>query len=653
MADGTTLDAALAWAARGFRVFPLRVREKRPLHVGFMQDASTDPAAIREAWGDGSKPYNIGVLTHGMIVVDIDDKNGKNGSADFASLGYPTDGTIVVRTPSGGRHVYYSGPNRKSSAGQLAPGLDIRSWGGYVLAPGSVLDGAIPENRGSDGPYTLVSDVPVRDGVAALTLAPADLIRRLPPPDEARERKDALPLPGQDSDACKAVAVEYLALGAPIAVEGESGDIIAYTVAARLKDLGVSEPIALDLIADHYIPRCVSSWPVSDQVEWFATKVANAYQFGTRPPGVSSPEAMVVGISLPERAPYRAEFAPKPWARHGDEWQGTVTWLYHETFPNNGVVMLVAPSGAGKTFLALHLARSLATGSKFFGVAPEDVGGTALLLGEGSGGIRKRMAAMQHPGRLPIYATGIEALANPAARARLEAVLREMNADMLATHDVPLRMVILDTLSASGILEDENDNAKAAAALKALEALAANLGVVMVIIHHPTKTGNAERGAGSIRGNVEVLVEILREPKAQTRHVEITKAREAVARALGNFTLLEVVLGLDAKDRQITSCVVAEGTGPTRSTADTPHSEAFVQAIEHALTDHGEEFQGKRQVEEIYVRSQFIYTFAGKPKTVKAATAAFDGAKAWARTFGGVNLVEAGDRVYYSPLLAN
>ncbi|NEB09984.1 bifunctional DNA primase/polymerase, partial [Streptomyces coelicoflavus] len=48
--------------------------------------------------------------------------------------------TVVVLTPSGGRHLWLTGPPDHvvpNSAGRLAPGIDVRGAGGYLVGPGS------------------------------------------------------------------------------------------------------------------------------------------------------------------------------------------------------------------------------------------------------------------------------------------------------------------------------------------------------------------------------------------------------------------------------------------------------------------------------------------------------------------------------------
>lgn len=70
----------------------------------------------------------------GIVILDVDCKNGKNG---FDSLqGKQLPPTPTVRTPSGGTHYYYKYPGKKVVTKQnILPGVDIRGDGGYALIP--------------------------------------------------------------------------------------------------------------------------------------------------------------------------------------------------------------------------------------------------------------------------------------------------------------------------------------------------------------------------------------------------------------------------------------------------------------------------------------------------------------------------------------
>jgi hypothetical protein len=143
----TLLDAALGYAALGWAVFPLGVRSKLPLIArecggrGCL-DASRDEGTIRRWWHDCAGA-NIGIATgsiSNLWVLDLDPRHG--GDVSFADLGREHGGvgeTVLSRTGGGGWHIYFGGaPRIRNSVGKIAPGIDVRSDGGYVIGPPSV-----------------------------------------------------------------------------------------------------------------------------------------------------------------------------------------------------------------------------------------------------------------------------------------------------------------------------------------------------------------------------------------------------------------------------------------------------------------------------------------------------------------------------------
>ncbi|MFP8885019.1 bifunctional DNA primase/polymerase [Streptomyces mangrovi] len=173
------LSAALDAAERGWHVFPLRPGGKRPAlhgqarcprtgecaagHRKWEQRATTDPDRIHAAWSAG--PFNVGIATgpSGLVVIDLDTPKDRadapGGAATFQALcertGQPVPTTYRTRTASGGEHLYFAAPpgiRLHNTAGTLAPLIDTRAWGGYVVAPGSVTD---------TGTYEVVDAAPV------------------------------------------------------------------------------------------------------------------------------------------------------------------------------------------------------------------------------------------------------------------------------------------------------------------------------------------------------------------------------------------------------------------------------------------------------------------------------------------------------------
>ncbi len=130
-ADNPLLAAALAYAARGWHVFPLRPGDKRPAfpahpanrcdgsdprcragHAGWEQRATTDPDRIRRAWT--ARPYGIGIACgpSGLVVIDLDtpkDDQTTSGVRTFGALcehaGQSVDPTQVAEWASHSVHV--------------------------------------------------------------------------------------------------------------------------------------------------------------------------------------------------------------------------------------------------------------------------------------------------------------------------------------------------------------------------------------------------------------------------------------------------------------------------------------------------------------------------------------------------------------------
>ncbi|MFC3381557.1 bifunctional DNA primase/polymerase [Couchioplanes azureus] len=206
-------DVALAAAARGWHVFPLRPDDKRPAfpdhpadactrtdprcrvrHTSWEDRATTDPDRIRRGWA--TVPYGVGIACgpSRLVVIDLDVR--KPDQSPPADCPYPAaeegfdvlvevceaaeqqvpDDTYTVATGRGGTHLYFrhpaTGPALRNTAGERGNGLgwliDTRAHGGYVVAAGSIVTGR---------PYTVVRDVEVAElpGWLAERLAPAPL----------------------------------------------------------------------------------------------------------------------------------------------------------------------------------------------------------------------------------------------------------------------------------------------------------------------------------------------------------------------------------------------------------------------------------------------------------------------------------------------
>ena len=135
------IRAALAYARKGLQIFPCQPCAKRPATANGLKDATTDPDQIR-AWWHHEPAFNVAVATgtvSGIFVVDVD---GLDAEAELRKL-EAEHGTLpatIEAITARGRHVYFkmTAADVRNSASKVAPGIDIRGTGGYVLAPPSM-----------------------------------------------------------------------------------------------------------------------------------------------------------------------------------------------------------------------------------------------------------------------------------------------------------------------------------------------------------------------------------------------------------------------------------------------------------------------------------------------------------------------------------
>ncbi len=555
----TKLQWALAMAQRGLGVFPIKEGAKFPPLIEAWPDRATVDREQIVSWWTRWPEANIGVHCRDHIVIDVDVKNGKPGLESLKALDIDLN-TLTVRTPTGGLHVYFKGPNVKNSVGTLGPGLDVRSDHGYVLGPGSIT---------ADGSYRL------NGRASGLLEAPACITVSGLGPTPGPRLVSAVDL---DAPEAVARAQEFLGQAAP-AVEGAGGDVLTFKTAAVLKDYGVSEFTAWELMAEYWNPRCSPPW---DEDE-LRRKVENAYRYGERAPGAESPEAQFADVRIEPPAAKPSG----PWFNHGDQLSLKASWLFPRLLPMTGVCLVVGPTGAGKTFLVLEKARCLAKGIPFFGVTPKHTGGTAFLFAgtEGSG-FAWRLAALEEPELLPISYRPVGGLYEKGALDRLVEDLKARSAWMELMFGAPLRMVVLETLSASGLIEKENDNQQAAQAIHNLGQISAMLGVLFVVTHHPPKDGEGTRGASAIPSNSDYVIEIGRRDRARVRDVALTKARNTEERNLGTFSLVPVEIGKDEDGEPIVSMKVTTGDVALAAREEQDSwCRLLIECVEHALID--------------------------------------------------------------------
>jgi hypothetical protein len=165
------MNAAL-WAVRqGWKIVPALVRrdsngDKDPrFPIRWGTGSTTDEAMVKQWWVD-FPDATVAILTkaNNLIIVDLDcHGDGQDGVAEWCELvGKHAQGefpaTLEVKTPSGGRHLYFRNTDQrlKNSASKLANGVDIRG-------AGSKSGGLVFFGARYDGEYEIDVDLPVAD----------------------------------------------------------------------------------------------------------------------------------------------------------------------------------------------------------------------------------------------------------------------------------------------------------------------------------------------------------------------------------------------------------------------------------------------------------------------------------------------------------
>jgi bifunctional DNA primase/polymerase-like protein len=148
------LVAALAYAAVGWPVLPLHTpvrgggcscrtagcarAGKHPRTRRGLSDATTRGEQLT-AWWQRWPDANVGIRTGRLVVVDVDGPDGGLALTELEAAHKPLPATRRAQTTRG-QHIYFRIAGRviPCSAGQLAPGIDVRGNGGYIVAPPSL-----------------------------------------------------------------------------------------------------------------------------------------------------------------------------------------------------------------------------------------------------------------------------------------------------------------------------------------------------------------------------------------------------------------------------------------------------------------------------------------------------------------------------------
>jgi hypothetical protein len=232
-------------------------------------------------------------------------------------------------------------------------------------------------------------------------------------------------------------------------------------------------------------------------------------------------------------------------------------WLVRGLIERDSLCLLFGDPASGKSFIALDLACSLATGrADFHGLRVCAPGPVVYLAGEGQHGLRRRLSAWErHHGTTladaPLY------LSRTAA-ALTDAESMAALFDAVAAIGVLPVLIVLDTLARNiGPLADENSTRDMGAAIAAADALRERFGCAVLLVHH---SGHASkdraRGSTALRAAVDAEYRATRDPGG-TIELSCTKSKDAAPLEPLAFRFVSVGLGeLDDEGAELASAAL-------------------------------------------------------------------------------------------------
>jgi len=485
------LSAALAYAAKGWRVLPVhhldgaicscgqancRSPAKHPLISDWPTQATTDAETIRRWWAIWPEA-NVGLaLGQGLIDIECDPRHGGDESLPLLERRIePLPDTVTWISGRGGEHRLFHVPidaairNAASIgrdllglAGDASTGVDVRAAGGFAVAP--------PSRHANGNVYVFGGLHPDGIDVAELPLGWLDyLTAQAVPAINAMPIADGQPIPeGQRNDTLFKFGCLARRYGS---TRDEIGSYLSAINRRCLPPLDAAEVAKIAAQASDYEPHQAS---VAMMEGWDK-------QVLLTPPPVAMDAAEALDL-YPDLQPP----------------------LIHGLLRQGETMNVIAASKAKKSWLVLDLALSLATGQPWLGTFATEPGRVLLIDNElhPPTTMFRLRCVMQERGITRDAIAGKLRLEFLRGRLRdLHGILRELALQPPGTY----QLIIIDawyrTLPA-GL--DENDNGAVAGLYNAIDALAAQQGCAFALIHHSSKGNQAGKavtdvgaGAGS------------------------------------------------------------------------------------------------------------------------------------------------------------
>lgn len=211
-------------------------------------------------------------------------------------------------------------------------------------------------------------------------------------------------------------------------------------------------------------------------------------------------------------------------------------WLQADSF----AVLYGAP-GSTKSFWALDLSLSIASGIPFQGNAVKQ-GQVLMAAGEGLRGLKWRVEAwmLAHPeADEQMIIDNFRVIPCVPHLLEKDSVAMMINTaeKMAEQEDNPLRLVVLDTWARAMLGGDENSQKDAGVAIEACERVRRITGASILVVHHSGVEGTRERGSTALRGAADTSIQAQRDEASKVVTVTLRKLKDGEAGTQALFSL--------------------------------------------------------------------------------------------------------------------
>ena len=260
-------------------------------------------------------------------------------------------------------------------------------------------------------------------------------------------------------------------------------------------------------------------------------------------------------------------------------------WLIDDYIETDSLTLCFAPPESFKSFFAVDVAASVATGIPWHGCQVKQ-GAVFYIAGEGIPGLKKRFKAWE-------LARGVDTEHYPlflssgagdfSRHSQVVDIIRSIN--KICQQTVKPRLIVIDTLARNFGGGNENDAQAMNQFIRSVDLIRKLWDCTILIVHH-TGYASSERGRGSsaLRAAVDAEYMITRQQDTRLVSVKGTKMKDADRPKPKNFELQIINLGInDHRGLEVTSGVLLETDqevmAPEKKLRITENHEAVLQAV--------------------------------------------------------------------------